>query len=69
MLKLLLFVGVIAGAYFFFTKKKSLPTPPKNDPRSQEAMIACAACGTYADIKETFMRDGHYYCSRECMEA
>lgn len=68
MLKFLLFAGVLAAAYFVFFKKKSLPKPPQQDHPTDEAMIPCATCGTYVDIKETFMRDGKYYCSRECME-
>ncbi|MFA6189269.1 MAG: PP0621 family protein [Sulfuricurvum sp.] len=67
--KLLLLGGFIAAVYYTFFNKKSLPTPPKNNQRPEEAMIPCTTCGTYTDIKETFIRDGHYYCSRECMEA
>ncbi|MCK9373361.1 MAG: metallothionein [Sulfuricurvum sp.] len=66
MLKLLLFIGVVSAVYFFFFKKKSLP--PSNDTSQEEAMIPCAQCGTYVQVKETLMRDGKYYCSRECME-
>lgn len=68
MLKFLLFAGVIAGVYFFFTKKKSLPPSDKSTTATEEAMVECTTCGTYAEIKETFIRDGHYFCSRECME-
>lgn len=68
MLKLLLFVGALAAVYFFFFKKKSL-APPSNDHAQEEAMIPCAACGTYVQVKEALMRDGKYYCSHECMEA
>jgi len=67
MLKLLLFIGLLSAVYFIFFKKKAL-TPPSSDNSQEEAMIPCAACGTYIQIKETFMRDGKYYCSRECME-
>lgn len=68
MLKLLLFAGIIGAVYFVFFKKKSL-SPPSNDHSQEEAMIPCAQCGTYVQIKETFMRNGKYYCSRECLEA
>jgi uncharacterized protein len=67
MLKLLLLIGVLVGAYYlFFKKKKSLP--PSSDNTLEEAMIPCAECGTYVQVKEALMRDGKYYCSRECME-
>lgn len=67
MLKLLLLIGALSAVYFFFFKKKSL-SPPSNDNAQEEAMIPCAKCGTYVQVKEAFMRDGKYYCSRECME-
>lgn len=67
MLKLLLFVGALVAVYFIFFKKKSL-TPPSSDKGMDEAMIPCEKCGTYVQAKEAFMRDGKYYCSRECME-
>lgn len=67
MLKLLLFIGALSAVYFFFFKKKSL-SPPSNDHSQEEAMIPCAKCGTYVQVKEALMRDGKYYCSRECME-
>lgn len=68
MLKLLLFIGFLSAVYFLFFNKKKTLTPPSNDNSNEEAMVPCAACGTYVQIKETFMRDGKYYCSRECME-
>ena len=67
MLKLLLLAGVLVAVYFIFFKKKSL-TPPSNDRGMEEAMIPCEKCGTYVQAKEALMRDGKYYCSRECME-
>ncbi|AFV98364.1 MULTISPECIES: PP0621 family protein [unclassified Sulfuricurvum] len=67
MLKLLLLIGVLVSVYFLFFKKKSLK-PPSSDNSQEEAMIPCAKCGTYVQVKETLMRDGKYYCSRECLE-
>lgn len=67
--KLLLLGGFITVVYYAFFNKKSLPNLNKENHKPEEPMIACAKCGTYADIKETFIRDGYYYCSRECMEA
>ncbi len=68
--KLLLLGGFITLAYYTFFNKKTLPSASKKeDHKTQEPMIACAKCGTYADVKETVTRDGHSYCSPECMEA
>ncbi len=68
MLKLLLIIGALVAVYFVFFKKKKSLTPPSGDKGMDEAMIPCEKCGTYVQAKEAFMRDGKYYCSRECME-
>jgi len=67
MLKLLLLIGVLVGVYYLFFKKKAL-NPPSSDNSQEEAMIPCARCDTYVQIKEALMRDGKYYCSHECLE-
>lgn len=67
MIKLLVLVVAVAAVYFIFFKKKSL-IPPSSNTSAEEAMIPCVRCGTYVQVKETLMRDGKYYCSRECME-
>jgi len=67
-MKFLLFIGLLSAVYFLFFKKKSL-TPPSSDNSQEEAMIPCAKCGTYVQVKESLMRDGKYYCSRECLAA
>ena len=67
MFKLLLFIGLLVGVYYVFFKKKAL-NPPSSDNTQEEAMIPCAKCGTYVQVKESFMREGKYYCSRECLE-
>jgi len=67
MLKFLLFVGVLVGAYFLLFKKKRLK-PPTSDNSQEETMIPCAKCGTYVQTKETLKRDGKHYCCRECLE-
>lgn len=68
LLKILLLAGIVAVVYYAFFNKKSLSTP-KNDDSLDEAMIPCSRCGTYVQAKEALMREGKYYCSRECVEA
>jgi len=67
MLKLLLLIGVLTAVYFLFFKKKSISSSPKKDSQ-EDAMIPCAECGTYVQLKEALMKDGKYFCSKECME-
>lgn len=66
-MKFLLFIGFLSAVYFLFFKKKSL-NRPSSDTSTEEAMIPCVKCGTYVQMSESFMRDGKYYCSRECLE-
>ncbi|MDD5716611.1 MAG: PP0621 family protein [Sulfuricurvum sp.] len=66
-MKFLLLIGFLAAVYFLFFKKKTL-IPPSSDNSQEEAMIPCAQCGTYVQVKEALMRDGKYYCSHECMK-
>jgi len=67
MLKLLLLIGVLTAVYFLFFKKKSVGPSPRQDSQ-EDAMIPCAECGTYVQLKEALMKDGKYFCSKECME-
>ncbi len=67
MFKLLVFTGLLVSVYYLFFKKKAI-THTSSDNSQEEAMVPCAQCGTYVQIKETFMREGKYYCSRECLE-
>ena len=69
MLKLLLFAGLITAVYYVFFNKKSLSSSNREEQKSQDPMIACTKCGIYTDTNDTLTRDGHNYCSRECMEA
>lgn len=64
-MKFLLFIGLIVAVYVLFFKKKELPS---SESRSDETMIPCAKCGTYVQSKETIVREGKHYCSRECLE-
>ena len=64
-MKFLLFIGLIVAVYVLFFKKKELPS---SESRSDETMIPCAKCGTYVQAKETILREGKHYCSRECLE-
>ena len=64
-MKFLLFIGLLVAVYVLFFKKKELPS---SENRSDETMIPCTKCGTYVQSKETIVREGKHYCSRECLE-
>jgi len=71
--KLLVIVLVLGAIYYlFFRKPKKVE---KNDESNQtkkpknsdgEIMVECAKCGTYISAKEAIIKDGRYYCSKEC---
>ena len=69
LLKFLLFTGFFVGVYILFFKKKKVVTSQNNREDSlEEAMVQCTECGTYVQVKESFLRNGSYYCSNECLE-
>ncbi len=59
--KILLIAAVIGGIYYFFIKKK--PTLADNE---TDTMIECDKCGTFVSNKEAIIKNGKYYCSKEC---
>ena len=70
--KLLLLIGVIALVYFFFFKKKKPSvTKQQNGPREKlqsEDMVQCANCGVYAQVEDSILSNGKYYCSDTCLQ-
>lgn len=71
MLKYLVVIGVIAFVYFFFIKKKPEVTADagsKNSKSQSNDMVECTTCGTYAQIDDSILSDGKYYCSQECLK-
>jgi len=73
-LKLLLVIGVIATVYFLFIKKNrpvSAKQKKRPKPKKEEGnlMVECKTCGTFTTTDDAFIKNGQYYCSRECMGA
>ncbi|OQX60332.1 MAG: hypothetical protein B5M52_00495 [Helicobacteraceae bacterium 4484_230] len=72
-LKLLLTIIVIATVYFLFFKKsrvRSVRQKPakKSSFDDENTMIECTECGTYTAVDEAYIKNGHYFCSKICME-
>lgn len=68
MLRVLFFAALLFGVYYIFFRKVGGTPPSSSNDIPDEAMIPCAKCGTYVQLKETLTRDGKHYCSRECLE-
>ncbi len=66
--KLLLLAAIVAGVYYLFIKPK--PTLKRPDKRGEEEeLVECAKCKTFVSSKEAIIKDGKYYCSKECAGA
>ena len=59
----LIVILLIAGIYYFVIRKPSLKNPKQP---SEEIMLECEKCGTYISSKEAIIKEGAYYCSKEC---
>ncbi len=74
MLKWLLVIGVIAVVYYVFIKKSvplSTGTKKRSEPKTpvdEDTMVPCEECGVYISVKEAFIKEGRYYCSKSCMD-
>jgi len=34
----------------------------------EDTMVPCEECGVYISVKEAFIKEGRYYCSKSCMD-
>jgi len=71
--KLLVIGLVIAAVYYLFIRKgkpaseTNEQTPKKkSDKKQEDIMVECAKCGTFVSSKEALIKDGQYFCSKEC---
>ncbi len=70
-LKWLIFGAIVYSVYILFFKDKSISskgnkTSNKDDNDSEE-MVECCECGIFVATKEAFIKNGKFYCSKECM--
>ena len=64
LLKLLLLAAIIYGVYYFFIKQK--PLPNQSNKKDEDVLVECDKCGTYVSTKDAIIKNGKYYCSKEC---
>ncbi len=61
----LLLLGVVGYViYFFFFKNGGFSK--KIDKDDSETMVECEACDVYISVEDSIIKDGKYYCSKEC---
>ncbi|MDD3324373.1 MAG: PP0621 family protein [Sulfurospirillaceae bacterium] len=61
-MKILIFIAILVIIYMVFFKK----TKGKEKKIEGEAMVECEKCSTFVSDKEAIIKDGHFYCSKEC---
>lgn len=69
LLKIALFAGVIFLIYIFFFKnsrKEDIQKSASKKVLDGETMVECQECSTFISHKEAIIKDGRFYCSKEC---
>jgi uncharacterized protein len=69
--KLLVFVVVVFIVYtlFFKTSRGTVEQPKKKKKNKKidgDTMVECVECSVFVSEKEAIIKDGKFYCSREC---
>ena len=69
LLKIALFAAVLFLIYIFFFKnsrKEDIQKSASKKVLEGETMVECQACSTFISHKEAIIKDGLFYCSKEC---
>lgn len=64
--KILILVVILTAVYFIFFKKPSTVQDKEKKQKESDTMVECKSCQTYISNKEAIIKDGKYYCSKEC---
>lgn len=69
LLKIALFIAVIFLIYIFFFKnsrKEDIQKKSSKKVLEGETMVECHECSTFISHEEAIIKDGLFYCSKEC---
>lgn len=69
LLKIALFVAVLFLIYIFFfknSKKGEMNKKSSKKVLEGETMVECKACSTFISHNEAIIKDGQFFCSKEC---
>ncbi|MBE0492458.1 MAG: Prokaryotic metallothionein [Sulfurospirillum sp.] len=66
--KILILAAILFGLYFIFFRKTSEPrsSQKKEQKRNSDEMLECNECGTFVSSREAIIKDGQFFCSKEC---
>lgn len=68
LIKALILLVVLFFIYIAFFKKAAIKQEKKdkNKKISGDVMIECSECATFVSEKEAIIKDGKFFCSKEC---
>ncbi len=76
--KLIILAAVIYGIYILFFREGNLIEKMKQNRKKDrsdrdkggdiDTVVECSKCGIYVSIDEAVIKDGVYFCSKECAE-
>lgn len=67
--KILLIAALVAFIYFLFFRGRKVTqktSEKKDNKKVEEIMVECDKCSTFISQKEAIIKDGKYFCSKEC---
>jgi len=73
LIKVLFFSVIIFLIYIYFFKNNRQKDVTKHNEDAKkklegDTMVECHACSTFVSYDEAIIKDGHYFCSKECAE-
>ena len=75
MFKIVAFLTVLFVVYLLFfrsrnpnigSKERVEKKQKKRDKETEEVMVDCKTCDTFISTKDAIIKDGKFYCSKEC---
>jgi len=68
MFKLIIFGVVVYVIYLLFFKNKGITSTKGKSLKKDDSdtMVECSKCSTFVSAKEAIVKDGKFYCSKEC---
>ena len=65
-IKLVIVAVIVYAIYFVLFKKPAMEKKSKKENIDSETMLECSECGAYVSGDEAILKNGMFYCSKEC---
>lgn len=63
--KIVVLAILLLIVYFIFFKKRGVSKEEQK--RLESTMVECDACSVFVSTDEALIKDGKFYCSKECL--